>query len=105
MCTAMRNLDPTAMLASCFSTSELVKAFGNAGYLVAPVMALGALAAFFHSEFNALVDVFTGHDEYHLALEVHAPSPAPTLALASWSKDGVTAEIPPVGQNRTRFLG
>ena len=83
---AVRQADPTAVIATCFSTSDLVKAFGDSAYLLAPVMALGSLVAFFHSEFNALVDVWTGRDEYTLTLAKKA-----VLPQAPWDSPAVAA--------------
>lgn len=53
---------PAAMLASCFSPGQLSDALGAGAALLNPLIAVGPLAAFFTSEFQALIDQFNGHD-------------------------------------------
>jgi len=66
---------PVPMLAACFSPKELLQDFGTKAVLLIPLVALGPIVAFFHSEFNALVDQFNGHDVYNVVI-THAAPPA-----------------------------
>jgi hypothetical protein len=78
-----------AIISGCFSPSDLLQVFGSAGLLLAPVVAFGGLVAFFHSEWNALVDQFNGHDKYSVlitrtsATAVAAPCTASALAAGA----------------------
>jgi hypothetical protein len=64
-----------AILANCLDPSELTKVFGARGVLLAPVLAVSSLVAFFHSEFNALVDVVNDHDNYSVKISNSSSSP------------------------------
>jgi hypothetical protein len=71
---------PGAIVSGCFSPSDLLKAFGTTGLLLAPVVAVGALVAFFHSEWNSLVDQFNGHDKYTVTISRTPAVQAPVQA-------------------------
>jgi len=79
-----------AMLTGCFSPKEILEVFGAKGLLLAPVMAAGGVVAFFHSELNAIVDQFNGHDNYTVKINVAAPQ----LNLVPWSKEAATVQVP-----------
>ena len=57
-----------ALVADCFSPSDVLQAFGTKGLLIAPIMAIAGVVNFFHSEMNALVDQFDNHDKYDIIL-------------------------------------
>lgn len=81
------------LISGCFSAKDILDAFGVTGLLLAPIMAAGPIIAFFHSEYNALIDQFNGHDKY--TVTVARKRPASRLgydnALAEW-KSTVGAE-------------
>jgi hypothetical protein len=87
-----------ALVSGCFSPSHLLKAFGTAGLLLAPIVAVGGLVAFFHGEWNALVDQFNGHDKYTVAITRANQPPVvqPTLGTSAWA-----SSIP--GEDATGF--
>jgi hypothetical protein len=74
-----------AVVSGCFSPADMLVAFGLKGLLLAPLMAVGAVISFFHSELNALVDQFNGHDKYQIALARVSP---PLLGMP-WAPDQV----------------
>jgi len=77
---------PGALVSGCFSPKDILEAFGTAGLLLAPIVAVGGLLAFFHSEWNALVDQFNGHDKYTVAITRTAQTQQPTLGVAFHSE-------------------
>jgi hypothetical protein len=69
-----------ALLAGCFNPKQLLKTFGAKATILIPLMVFGPIVAFFHSEWNALVDQFNHHDEYTIRIvdnQSAAPSTAP----------------------------
>jgi hypothetical protein len=70
---------PGAILASCLSPPELVALFGAKGLLLAPIVAASGLVAFFHSEFNALVDLIKNHNDYTAIITNSSSAPTTTL--------------------------
>jgi hypothetical protein len=82
---AIRDANPGEILGSCFSTAALVAALGTVGYVLGPIMTFGSLIAFFHEEWNTLVDLFKHNDVYNLLLTRNAVEP--TLG-ADWQGSG-----------------
>jgi hypothetical protein len=70
-----------AVIAGCFSPKDIADAFGWKGLLLAPIMAAGPVVAFFHSEWNALVDQFNGHSVYQAVISRDASVPTATVTL------------------------
>ena len=93
--------DAGSMISGCFSPKDLVDAFGTAGIILAPIVATGAVIAFFHSEWNALVDQFNHHDKYIVQLSRSADTaPPPKLGIANWRPDATGyGEIAPTDVN------
>lgn len=74
-----------AIIAGCFSPNDILEAFGTKGLLLAPIMATGPVIAFFHSEWNALVDQFNGHSVYRIAIT--RAQATPTLDITPFVGD------------------
>jgi hypothetical protein len=87
---------PGAILASCFSPKDLVDDFGSAGWLLAPLAAVGALAAFFASEFQALHDVWTNRDQYVIAID-HVVMPAAPPCTGSAIQEAARSAVGQLG--------
>jgi len=81
-CADAMGKDLGTIVSGCLSPDDLVKAFGTKALLIAPVMALGGLVAFFHSEANVIVDVLNNHDDYKILISRDAPS-APTTTTTA----------------------
>jgi hypothetical protein len=84
-CADAMNRGAGAIISGCFSPSNLVSVFGTAGLLLAPVVAFGGLVAFFHSEWNALVDQFEGHDEYTVQIDRTGTISSPPCSASTFS--------------------
>src|SRR6185312_10745569 len=65
----------------CFSPQQMITAFGAKAVLLVPLMVLGPIVSFLHSEWNALVDQFNHHDKYVIKV-VRAGS---TVTLAAFA--------------------
>jgi hypothetical protein len=57
-----------AYFASCFTPDQMITAFGAKAVLLVPLVILGPLLSFVRSEWNALVDTWTQHDKYVVAI-------------------------------------
>ena len=60
--------DPGKLVNGCFSAAELIAALGWKGVLLAPIMVLGSVVEFFHSEVSSFVDILTGTDQYTVVI-------------------------------------
>jgi len=67
-CTTALGKGPGALVSGCFSPKNILHVFGVKGLLLAPIMAVGSVISFFHSEWNALLDQFNGHDKYQVSI-------------------------------------
>ncbi len=65
-----------AIISGCLNPKQILQIYGVKGLLLAPVMAIGGVIAFFHSEYNALIDQFNHHDKYTITLNRAASLPA-----------------------------
>lgn len=79
------------VIAGCFSPKDILDAFGTKGLLLAPIMAAGPLVAFFHSEWNAIVDQFNGHSIYRILIK--RARPAVTFAAFTGQWIGHTRDV------------
>lgn len=77
---ALLDLHSGSVVSGCFSPADMIKAFGWKGFLLAPIMALGSLVEFFHSEFDAFVDIIAGNDQYGIIVSRFHPLQAGTIA-------------------------
>ena len=86
-----------AYLAGCFTPQQMIIAFGAKAVLLVPLMILGPVVSFLHSEWNALVDQFNHHDKY--VIRIVRAAPAVTLAAFAGQWYGHTRglEISPSG--------
>lgn len=84
-----------ALISGCFGPKDMLEAFGAKGLLLAPVMAIGGVVAFLHSEWNALVDQFNSHDKYTIVLTRVTSAPSPTTTTAPPSPPATTSTVPP----------
>ena len=66
------------IIQKCFTPSQIIKAFGFKGLLLAPLMIAGPFLAFFRSEFNSLGDQLNGRSHYAILVRHNAPPTAPT---------------------------
>lgn len=67
---------PGAILASCLNPKALVRLFGLKALLLGPIVEAGALVAFFHSEWNAMVDQINGHGAYTVVIKNGSTAPS-----------------------------
>lgn len=72
------------VISSCFDAEDLFKAFGAKAFLLTPIMAAGALVSFFHSEWNALIDQFNGHDKYQITITRTPPQVTLAAFAGQW---------------------
>lgn len=80
-----------ALISGCLSPAQILEIYGVKGLLLAPIMAIGGVIAFFHSEWNALIDQFNSHDKYTVTIkrpeaggfQVTAPTPLCGSATAT----------------------
>lgn len=54
-----------ALIRGCRSPAQILEIYGVKGLLLAPIMAVGGVIAFFHSEWNALIDQFKRTRQIH----------------------------------------
>lgn len=92
-CASALDQGPGGWVAGCLGTAVLKTAFGGVELLLAPLMAAGKLAQFLRSEWNALKDQFTGHDQYRIVI-TRDGAPAGVSA-----KDLLTAPVPSLCQH------
>jgi hypothetical protein len=86
-----------ALLANCFNPKQLLKTFGVKAAILIPLMIFGPIVAFFHSEWNALVDQFNHHDEYTVRIADNQsvpPSTAPPTTTPTTAPTTTTTSPP-----------
>lgn len=72
-----------AVVAGCFTPTQLIAALGAKAVLIVPLMIFGPVLSFLRSEWNTLVDQFNHHDQYRIVIQ-HAQ---PTVTLAAFAGD------------------
>jgi hypothetical protein len=65
---ALLTLDPGTFISGCFSPAQILDAFGWKGLFLAPLLTVGSLVEFFHSELNVIGDQFNDRDKYQILI-------------------------------------
>jgi streptogramin lyase len=77
------------LISGCFTPEQIMEVFGWKGLLLAPLMTIGPLVEFFHSELNVLGDQFNDRDKYQILVRRSAAGTVTTYEVS----DGVPRDI------------
>lgn len=79
------------VISGCFTPANIMKALGWKGLLLAPLMAVGSLVEYFHSELNSAVDQITGRDKYQILVSRFATGTVASYTISDSVPWGIAA--------------
>lgn len=96
------------MFIHCFSGANMVKVFGLKAVLLAPLTAVGTIAAWFKSSTDGVIQMWTGEANYTIVITKSVVSPTVSLLkpyIGIWSSHTIGTEIKSDGTGELQWHG
>lgn len=90
---AVKTFKVGAILAGCFSPSEMMDDFGWAGVLLAPLTVAGSVMEFFRSSLDSIGAIIKGDDRYQILVARSNPAAVLASYVGTWHVHGYDLTI------------